>query len=60
MSRVTAPCADAATVRRTAPPGWSGVAGAPVLMTSTETSEVVSLWAKPGPLVVVAAFPVFS
>ncbi len=60
VSRVRAPREDAATVRRPAAPAWSGVAGGPVLITSTETSESVLLWTKPGPPVVAVVFPAFS
>ncbi len=60
MSRVRAPREDAATESRPGTPAWSGVAGGPELITSTETSEESLLSAKPGPPVVVAAFPAFS
>ncbi len=60
MSTVRAPREDAATERWPGVPAWSGVAGGPVLITSTETSEESLFSAKPGPPVVPVAFPVFS
>ncbi|MEV7543017.1 hypothetical protein [Streptomyces sp. NPDC089915] len=62
VSRVVPPWVAAETVRRPGAPGpaASGVAGAPELMTSTETSGAALPGAKPGSPVVRAVLPVFS
>lgn len=62
MSRVVEPRVVADTVSRPGAPGRSdsGEAGAPELMTSTETSGAAVPGAKPGPSPVWAVLPVFS
>lgn len=62
VSRVVPPRVAAETVSRPGAPGpaASGVAGAPLLMTSTETSGAALAEAKPGSPVVRAVLPVFS